>query len=166
MKLAQGEYVALEKIENMYIASNVVGQIYVHGDSLQSYLIAVVVPDLVHLSAAAWNIMKMKVKPEDTKTLRKACADERMNEYILTALKKEAKKNGLKGCGLSFLSRFSLTFDRFEYIKRVHLTVEPFTIENGTLTPTFKVRRKDAYNMYKEELDGLYALGEPSTTKM
>jgi long-chain acyl-CoA synthetase len=55
---------------------------------------------------------------------------------------------------------------RFEMIKRIHLTMQPFTIENNTLTPTFKIRRKDAYNLYKAELDALYALGEPTSTKL
>jgi len=48
-------------------------------------------------------------------------------------------------------------------LKRIHLSIVPFSIENNTLTPTFKIRRKDAYNMYKAELDALYALGEPSS---
>lgn len=34
-KLAQGEYIAPEKIENIYIRSDPVAQIFVHGDSLQ-----------------------------------------------------------------------------------------------------------------------------------
>jgi long-chain acyl-CoA synthetase len=29
------------------------------------------------------------------------------------------------------------------------------------MTPTFKIKRKDAYQMYRKELEGLYALGEP-----
>jgi long-chain acyl-CoA synthetase len=45
---------------------------------------------------------------------------------------------------------------RFEMVKKVHLTMAPFSVENNTLTPTLKIKRKDAYNMYKRELDGLY----------
>ncbi|GIX77428.1 long-chain-fatty-acid--CoA ligase 1, partial [Caerostris extrusa] len=37
-KLAQGEYIAPEKIENIYLSSQYVSQIFVHGESLQSCL--------------------------------------------------------------------------------------------------------------------------------
>jgi long-chain acyl-CoA synthetase len=48
-------------------------------------------------------------------------------------------------------------------VKRIYLSLDGFTVENGTLTPTMKIRRKDAYNKYKTELDQLYSLGEPSS---
>jgi len=146
MKLAQGEYVALEKIENMYSSSPVVAQIYIHGDSLQSYLLAVIIPDPVQLAGVASKVFGKKVTAEDLQGLAAACKDERVQDEILATLTKEAKRNGLKG---------------FEMIKRVHLSLEPFSVENGTMTPTMKIRRKDAYIKFKSELDQLYALGEP-----
>ena len=45
-------------------------------------------------------------------------------------------------------------------MKRIHLSVDPFNVEDNTLTPTLKLRRKDAHAKYKAELDALYALGE------
>lgn len=44
-KLSQGEYIAPEKLENAYGEIDLVKQIFVYGDSLQSNLVAIVVPD-------------------------------------------------------------------------------------------------------------------------
>ncbi|KAF7311555.1 Long chain acyl-CoA synthetase 7, peroxisomal [Mycena kentingensis (nom. inval.)] len=148
MKLAQGEYVALEKVENTYTVCPVVQQLYVHGDGLQSYLVGVVVPDPVQLAGIVSGIFKKKVGPEDVDELKKACADERVVRTILGMLSVEGDKKKLKG---------------FEKIKNIHISFDPFTVEEGTMTPTLKLRRKDAYNKFKKELDALYALGEPSS---
>ncbi|KAG8217331.1 hypothetical protein J3R82DRAFT_5426 [Butyriboletus roseoflavus] len=145
MKLAQGEYVALEKVENAYTACPIVQQIYVHGDSLQSYLTAVVIPNPVVFAPLASAIFGRKITDDDTEALRAAVKDPRVIQEVLDMLSEEGRKNRLAG---------------FEVVKRVHLTMDPFTVEDNTLTPTFKMRRKDAYAKFKAELDALYALGE------
>ena len=52
-KLAQGEYVAPEKIESVITRLPVVQQVYVDGISTEKYLIAIVVPDET-VSAVEW----------------------------------------------------------------------------------------------------------------
>ena len=51
-KLAQGEYIAPEKIEGVYMRTAMVGQIFVDGNSLESFVVAIVVPDAE--SALSW----------------------------------------------------------------------------------------------------------------
>jgi long-chain acyl-CoA synthetase len=97
MKLAQGEYVALEKIENMYSSASIVAQFYVHGDSLQSFLLGVLVPELGPFSQLATNVLGIKVNENDTAALEAASKDPKVNAAILALLTKEVKRNALKG---------------------------------------------------------------------
>ena len=43
-----------------------------------------------------------------------------------------------------------------EKIRRFILTSEIFSIENGMLTPTMKIKRHKVHDKYKEQLEGLY----------
>ena len=150
MKLSQGEYVALERIENILSAVPIVAQIFVYGHSLQSYLLAVVIPDPVNFARLASRILGKEIIGTDTAALDEAAKDERVVKAILDILTKEGTKSGFKG---------------YEYAKRIHVSNELFSVENGTLTPTFKIKRKDAAVKYQKELDALYALGEPQLAK-
>lgn len=49
-KLAQGEYIAPDKIENVYLKTKGIDEILIYGDSLKAYLVGIVVPNKVHLT--------------------------------------------------------------------------------------------------------------------
>lgn len=126
MKLSQGEYVALEKVENVYAACHIVQQIMVHGDSTQSYLLAIIVPDPAQLAGIASRVWKKHVNETDLQALDHAAKDEKVVKEILAILTKDGVKYGLKG---------------YEFVKRIYVTNDLFSVENGCLTPTMKVRR-------------------------
>ncbi|MGZ8179584.1 carboxylic acid reductase [Williamsia sp. SKLECPSW1] len=53
LKLAQGEFVALSRVEAVFAAADTVRQIFVYGNSARSFLLAVVVPTTEAVEAAA-----------------------------------------------------------------------------------------------------------------
>ena len=50
---------------------------------------------------------------------------------------------------------YSLT--SLEKIRKIHLTAEPFTVENDIITPTFKIKRNVAKKVFQTQIDQMYA---------
>ncbi|XP_076855443.1 long-chain-fatty-acid--CoA ligase 5 isoform X3 [Brachyhypopomus gauderio] len=134
-KWLPGEYIAPEKIENVYIRSASVAQVFVHGDSLQSCLVAIAVPDPDILPAWA---EKIGVKG----SLQELCKNQQIKKAVLSDLIKLGREAGLKS---------------FEQVKNLHLHPEQFTIENGLLTPTLKAKRSELTHFFKDQITSLYA---------
>jgi len=49
-------------------------------------------------------------------------------------------------------------------LKRVIVVADEFSIENGVMTPTMKLRRRVIEERYKKQIDELYAEAEATTT--
>jgi long-chain acyl-CoA synthetase len=47
-------------------------------------------------------------------------------------------------------------FPSYEQVRRVYCSTEKWTVENEMLTPTFKLKRNNILDKYKEEIAGLY----------
>uniref|UniRef100_A0A915P9B2 long-chain-fatty-acid--CoA ligase n=1 Tax=Meloidogyne floridensis TaxID=298350 RepID=A0A915P9B2_9BILA len=139
-KLAQGEYVAPEKIENVYIQCRSVHQIFVDGDSLQRFLVAIVVP-------AANQIRRLFTqidgggKEEEIK-LEEICSDKRIINLVLAEMQQIGKEQKLNS---------------LEQVKAIYLEHEPFSIENDLLTPTLKAKRPQLRAKYKQKIAQLYS---------
>ena len=58
------------------------------------------------------------------------------------------------------VERINQNLARFEKLKRVILVEDEFTIGNGALTPTLKLRRKVIEERYKKQIDELYTQAE------
>uniref|UniRef100_A0AAY4E5Y9 Arachidonate--CoA ligase n=1 Tax=Denticeps clupeoides TaxID=299321 RepID=A0AAY4E5Y9_9TELE len=134
-KLAQGEYISPEKIENIYIRSEPVSQLYVHGDSLQSCLVGIVVPDPEVFSS--WAQKKGFVG-----SYEELCKDKDVKKAIMDDMVRLGKASGLHS---------------FEQVKDIYVHSEMFSINNGLLTPTLKAKRPELKEFFKTKIEELYA---------
>ena len=48
-------------------------------------------------------------------------------------------------------------FGNWEQIKGIQLIAKPFTVENGEITPTLKLKRKNILSNYADAIAKLYA---------
>uniref|UniRef100_A0A4W6G7T8 Long-chain-fatty-acid--CoA ligase n=1 Tax=Lates calcarifer TaxID=8187 RepID=A0A4W6G7T8_LATCA len=134
-KLSQGEYIAPEKIENVYMRCVPVLQVFVHGDSLQSYLIGIVVPDPEVF--VDWAKERGFVG-----SYEELCQNPDVKNAVLEDMKAVGKEAGLKS---------------FEQVKDLHLHPETFSVANGLLTPTLKSRRADIRRVFQEQISSMYS---------
>ncbi len=136
-KLNIGEYIAPEKLENVYCKGQYVSQIFVHGESLENYLIAIIVPKTEYILKFLQSI-NIDCNLEN---ITQHYENSELHKEIMKNLDSLGKENGFKG---------------FELIKKIHLTNDPFTIENDLLTPTMKLKRHEAKKKYIEVITKLY----------
>ena len=130
-KLSQGEYIAPEKIENILVLSQYVEQSFVYGDSLKNCAVVICVP-------AQAEVEKFKASHPDvdvlaSKDFKKLVLDDMtrlLTEHHCTSLEKP---------------------------KAISFFTEPFSVDNDILTPTFKLKRNIAKQVFKEQIDAMYA---------
>jgi long-chain acyl-CoA synthetase len=152
-KLAQGEYIAPEKIENIvrnyssfvskyssqlnmqYAKHDMVAQAFVYGNSLKAALVGIIVPEKEKLE-------KWAAEKQMNQTFEELCKMDEVNKHYLKQLNDHGKENGLKG---------------FENVKAIFLEATLFSVENNILTPTFKLKRNIAGEVYKSKIEELYS---------
>lgn len=143
LKLAQGEYLSPERIEGVYLSSlSYLAQAFVHGDSDQTFLVAIfgVQPDTFAVFAS--KILGREISPTDLVAIKAAASEPKVKAAVLKDLDKAGRKKKFAG---------------YERVRNIQLALEPFTIDNELLTPTLKLKRPVAAKKYRDVLDSLYA---------
>jgi long-chain acyl-CoA synthetase len=110
--------------------------------SLLDHLVAIGVPEPEVFAPLASTIMGKKISPTDINALQEACENPKVTSEVLKALVALARTEKLKG---------------FEIPKALKLRAEPFSAENGLLTPTFKMKRPEARKLLAKDIEELYS---------
>ncbi len=129
---AGGKNIAPTPIENAMLTSPLIEQIVVLGDR-RKFLSALIYPNIEALKSFAH---EHKIDISDIKNF---LGTPKIFQYVSNEI-----------------NRLSNQLARFEQIKKFTLLSEPFTIENGELTPTLKIKRKFVEQKYLEIVDRMY----------
>ncbi|CCK72721.1 medium-chain fatty acid-CoA ligase FAA2 KNAG_0L00990 [Huiozyma naganishii CBS 8797] len=142
-KLAHGEYIAPEKIENLYLSvCPYITQIFVYGDTLQNYLVGVLSIDVDSVRDFLGN-SNPQIKSWEVETLvNKLNKDVTLRKSLLNSV--NSCMEGLQG---------------FEKLHNIYIGVDLLSVENGTVTPTLKIKRVQATAHFKRELERMYEEG-------
>src|SRR6185295_12235513 len=132
-KLENGKYVAPAPLEEHLKLSPYVVNAMVYGDN-RLFNIALVVPDMDGLKK--WAEGQGIAADSDQKLLENAKVLEQMQAQV---------------------DEYSKAFKGFERIKKVTLTAEDFTTQNGMLTPSLKVKRREVWKKFGPQIEALYA---------
>lgn len=133
--MSQGEYIAPEKIENIYVRSPFISQVYIYGDSQHHVLVGLVV--LEEEPVKRW-LSEQGKNVDATLPLDQNLA---LKEAVLKDMNQYGKQHGLMP---------------YEQVKSIRIIMEPFTMENGLLTPTFKARRHAVEKKYQHLFQDMY----------
>lgn len=131
-KLENGKYVAPAPLEEQLKLSPYITNVMVYGDN-RLYNVALVVPDLETLK-----------KWTDSQGLR------------FDSTEKMLESPKVRDVVLADIDKYSAEFKGFEKIKKVTLTAEDFTVQNGLLTPSLKLKRRIAWQKFGPQVEALY----------
>jgi long-chain acyl-CoA synthetase len=131
-KTSGGKYVAPQLLENAIKASVFIEQVMVVGES-QKFPGALVVPE----AAAIEEWCKRKKHPYPG--FENIGKDEKITERIMADVES-----------------LTLSFAKWERVKKIQVLSQQFSIENGELTPTMKLKRKPIRDRYQSIIDALY----------
>lgn len=112
-----------------------------HGDSFQSFLVAIAGIDRENFSSFASKVLGRVIPPTDEQAILAACKNKDVVKAVLREMDKIGRASKLNG---------------YERVRNIKLCLDPFTIENDLLTPTLKLKRSPARMAYSSEIDKLY----------
>lgn len=140
-KTSGGKYIAPQVLETRFKESPFIESIMVVGEN-KNFTAGLIIPNFQHLQS--W--CRVKGIPYTTD------ADMIKNERIINRIQRE-------------VDEINATLDKTDQLKRIVLLDKPWTVEDGDLSQTLKLRRKHLHVKYSEVIRELYSEADNENQK-
>ncbi|MEW6414956.1 MAG: long-chain fatty acid--CoA ligase [Pseudomonadota bacterium] len=130
--LSNGEKVPPADMESAILLDPLFEQAMIVGEG-KPYLAAIIVLNDEHWRAFAAHL---HVDPAQPATLRDPRVVKALTKHVAHQLKH---------------------FPGYAQVRRLHLELKPWTVDDGLLTPTLKLKRREVLERYRAEIEALYA---------
>ncbi len=138
IKTAGGKYVAPQKLENLLKLNPYISNILIHGDQ-KKYIVALITVDPESIKLYALN-----------------------NEISYSDYPSLLKSDSIKNLIRETVAEVNSQLASFETVKNFTVLENDFTVENGELTPSLKVKRKLCDKRYAQQINDLYGTDRSS----
>ncbi|KAH7638396.1 long-chain-fatty-acid-coa ligase-like protein 2 [Dermatophagoides farinae] len=135
VKLQFGEYISLGKVETELKVFSYVENICIYGDSMHTYVIALISPSRANLARLAQEMNKSNLSFEEQ------CEDPEILNRILTELKQFCAEVGLH---------------KMETPQKIKLCSKEWSMDSGFLTASLKIKRREIQKFYEETINEMY----------
>ena len=139
IKTSGGKFIAPQPIENSLKLNSLVGVPAILGDR-RKFAAVIVSPNFVALEQWA-----------------------QANNIPFSSRQELVANPKVQGLYEEIVEGVNQNLARFEKLKRVMLVADEFTLDNGALTPTLKLKRRIIEERYRQQIDELYAQAEAAT---
>ena len=133
-KTANGKYVAPQMIEGLLMLDPIFEQVAVIGDGYK-FISALIFPN--------WDILKKEAYERGLNTERSTA--------------ELAQDHEIRRLLHAHIEQAQVSIANYEMIKRFTILAESFSMENGELTPTLKIKRNVVYKHYAQAISDMYA---------
>lgn len=131
-KTSNGKYIAPQQVESLLLVDKYIDQVAVIADD-RKFVSALIVPEFRLIEEfARQNNIKFETRED-------LCANRRIYDFLMERI-----------------TTLQQQLAPYEQVKRFTLVPHHFSMENGELTNTLKIRRPVIYKNYKEEIDKMY----------
>lgn len=128
-----GKNIAPQPVEEALLQSNLIDQALLIGEN-REYCTALVVPN----SEAARMLVERQgvIVHSDKEAMR--------HEVVFHAIQRD-------------IDRVQHNFSKYEKVRKFAIVEQPFSVENGEMTPTLKIKRHIVEQRYAQEIEAMYA---------